>query len=111
MGSANEDNKLVINKIGKPLLDDSYEDIDYIITKEEVERIKKEREKEKENEQEKQLDDDNNFLNTKIIIGIAGGICGLIIIGVVIFLIIKCCKKKNGLNYEDKNEGLVPGGF
>ena len=74
-GSANEDNKLVINKIGKPLLDDSYEDIDYIITKEEVERIKKERGEEKE----AQLDNDNNFLNAKTIIGIVGGICGLIL--------------------------------
>ena len=47
-GAANKDGKLVINKIGTPLLDDSYEDIDYIITKEEVERIKKEREKDEQ---------------------------------------------------------------
>ncbi len=109
-GSANKDNKLVINKIGTPLLDDSYEDIDYIITKEEVERIKKEREKD-EQEQQEQSDDGNNFLSTMTIIGIVGGVCGLIIIGIVIFLVIKCCKKNNESYYDNKYAGLVPGGF
>ena len=39
-GTSNADGKLVINKIGTPLLDDSYEDIKTIITKEEVDAIK-----------------------------------------------------------------------
>ena len=39
-GTSNKDGKLVINKIGTPVLDDSYEDINTIITKEEVDAIK-----------------------------------------------------------------------
>ena len=54
-GTSNADGKLVINKIGTPLLDDSYEDIKTIITKEEVDAIKngiEEDEQSEENEDE-----------------------------------------------------------
>ena len=39
--AADKDKNLVINKIGTPLLDHTYEDNDYIITKSEVEAIKR----------------------------------------------------------------------
>jgi len=50
--STNEKAKLVINKIGTPRLDESFDDIDYILTKDDL--TKEEEEKEKEEKEEKE---------------------------------------------------------
>ena len=67
-GTSNADGKLVINKIGTPLLDDSYEDINIIITKEEVDAIKNgidedEQSEENEDEQKNEYEEEQNNVN------------------------------------------------
>ena len=101
---------LVINKIGTPLLDDSYEDINEIITKEDVEKIKNETEIDEDDI--KPNEHSSYVLSTKTIIAFAGGAGGLILIVLIIFMSCKCCKKKEKLTEDNnKDEGLVPGGF
>ena len=60
-GAANKDGKLVINKIGTPLLDDSYEDIDETITKDDADEIEK-KTKEETNKKEEENEESNVFM-------------------------------------------------
>ena len=90
-GATNEDGKLVIYKIGTPMLDDSYEDINTIITKEEVDKIKKNIKEEEEDKKE-----DEKELNILVIVGIAiGGVIVVIAMIIGIYFLVKCCKSKN----------------
>ena len=121
--TANSDGKLVINKIGTPILDDSYDDIDYIITKNDLvdetinvledetktdELISNTDETDDINEsgneenpvkkkKKKQNDDeDDDSLSTGAKVGIAlGVIFGSGAIGVGIYFLIHTFKKKN----------------
>ena len=68
-GAADSNGKLVINKIGTPSLDDSNEDINEIITKEEVENFKQNIIKEDE-QKSPQENDQAKYLNSRIIFGI-----------------------------------------
>ncbi len=63
--STNEKGKLVINKIGTPRLDESFDDIDYILTKDDL--TKEEEEKEKEEKEDKNESSTTLYL---IIIGV-----------------------------------------
>ena len=121
--TANSDGKLVINKIGTPILDDSYDDIDYILTKNDLvdetinvledetktdELISNTDETDDINEsgneenpvkkkKKKQNDDeDDDSLSTGAKVGIAlGVIFGSGAIGVGIYFLIRTFKKKN----------------
>ena len=78
-GAANKEGKLVINKIGTSILDDSYEDINDIITKEDIDNIKEK--KKKEEEQESQTDS-SQFDDSSL----SGGAIAAIVIVIIIIL-------------------------
>jgi len=96
-GAANKDGKLVINKIGTPLLDDSYEDIDETITKDDADEIEK-----KTKEETNKKEEENEESNVWMIFAIAeGAILGLILIIAIIHCCVRQCKlkKKKDDNY------------
>ena len=89
--SSNSDGKLVINKIGKPLLDKSYDDINDILTKEDVIDYDKEMSPKSNNK--------SMSLSVKIFIGVGIAI-GFILIIFGIFMLLKCIKKRK-INESD----------
>ena len=123
--TANSTGNLVINKIGSPRLDKSFDDIDYIITKDDLKEIENEynekekgkyyeddeehhNEKDEGNNDEDDEDDGNhddeggdhdeekNSLNSGEIFAISFGIIlGVLILAFSIFILYKCLKKKN----------------
>ena len=97
-GTSNKDGKLVINKIGTPLLDDSYEDIKTIVTKEEVEAIKKEieeEEKKRRKEEEGSDGEDNYSLSAGAIVGIIFAVLVVIALILGIYCFIRRNRLKN----------------
>ena len=85
--STNKEKKLVINKIGTPLLNEKYDDINYILTKDDLIE-----------EKEKEIDENNTFLSTgvKVAIIIAVIIVALLLIfGIYMILRYLCSKKVN----------------
>lgn len=89
--STNENGKLVINKIGKPRLDESFDDIDYILTQDDL--------KKEEEEEEKGLSGGAIF---GIVIGVLVGVAILVF---AIFILYKFIRKKyfnNDLNLNMK---------
>ena len=104
--TANKNGKLVINKIGTPLLNENNDDIDYILTsndliKEEEKEDNENNENNKDNEHNKQEDSDNNSNSFSAAqkVGIAIGIIiGILLIIFVIFMIIRHFKSKNRTN-------------
>ena len=103
-GATNKDGKLVIHKIGTPLLDDTYEDINITITKDDIEFYKKKRDEE-EGRDENTKENENNFSLdiTTIILIVAGLICFIGIVIIIIYCSIKHCKRKN----NDLDEGVL----
>ena len=104
--TANSSGNLVINKIGSPILDNSYDDVNYIITKNDLKEIENEynekdegkyyddednedEEREHENEESKSL---SGWAKFGISLGV---ISGVIIFAFSIFILYKYCKKKN----------------
>ena len=99
-GTSNKDGKLVINKIGTPLLDDSYEDIKTIVTKEEVEAIKKEieeEEKKRRKEEEGSDGEDNYSLSAGAIVGIIFAVIVVIALILGIYCFIRRNRLKNNV--------------
>ena len=114
-GTSNKDGKLVINKIGTPLLDDSYEDIKTIVTKEEVEAIKKEieeEEKKRRKEEEGSDGEDNYFLSAGAIVGIifAALVVIALILGIYCF-IRRNRLKNNAEGYQVKRNPFLKNRF
>ena len=103
-GATNKDGKLVIHKIGTPLLDDTYEDINITITKDDIEFYKKKRDEE-EGRDENTKENENNFSLdiTTITLIVAGLICFIGIAIIIIYCSIKHCKRKN----NDLDEGVL----
>ena len=101
LGTANKEGKLVINKIGTPLLDNSYEDIDEIITKDDVDKIKDEINGSKEgSKNQKDEEKDSYSLSGGEIAGIIiGCIFGIVILVAIIYYLLKRFKIKN-TNYN-----------
>ena len=99
-GAANKDGNLVINKIGKSSLDDSYEDVNYKITKKEVEDIKnKIKEEEEKDEQEVAEDNHDSSLSAGAIAAIVISI--IIILTVGTFLLVRYIKKRDNGFYKN----------
>ena len=95
-GTSNKDGKLVINKIGTPLLDDSYEDIKTIVTKEEVEAIKKEIEEEEKKRRKKEEGGDGED-NYSLSAGAIVGIIFAVLVVIALILGIYCFIRRNRL--------------
>ena len=96
-GSTNKDGKLVINKIGTGLLDNTYEDMNIIITKEDIDNYKKKRDEDEKEEEDKpkENDIDSSLGTTAIILISIGSICLVVIIIIIIYCLIKSNKSKN----------------
>ena len=101
-GSTNKDGKLVINKIGTGLLDNTYEDMNIIITKEDIDNYKKKRDEDEKEEEDKpkENDIDSSLGTTAIILISIGSICLVVIIIIIIYCLIKSNKSKNKKSYE-----------
>ena len=114
-GTSNKDGKLVINKIGTPLLDDSYEDIKTIVTKEEVEAIKKEieeEEKKRRKEEEGSGGEDNYSLSAGAIVGIIFAVLVVIALILGIYCFIRRNRLKNNVEgYQVKRNPLLKNRF
>ena len=117
--STNKDGKLIIHKIGTPLLNEAFDDIKYILTKDDLidgkekEKENDEKDKEKENDEkdkEKENDEKNSSISTKVkvIIIIAIIIFTLLLI-FAIYKLIRClCFKKENEEINGLDEdGLV----
>ena len=116
-GTANKEGKLVINKIGIPILNSSYEDIDEIITKDDIDKIKDEINESKEDDKNPTDEEEDNYsLSGGQIAGIIiGCVLGIIILVVIIYYLLKRFKVKNnsyngGYNYGSKR-GLLTKNF
>ena len=96
-GSTNKDGKLVINKIGTGLLDNTDEDMNIIITKEDIENYKKKRDEDEKEEENKPKENeiDSSLGTTAIILISIGSICLVVIIIIIIYCLIKRNKSKN----------------
>ena len=95
--SANKEQNLVINKIGIPRLDDSFDDIDYILSEEDLKEEYYEKKDDKEVDDKE--DDDNNvkwYIVLLIILSIVIFIFG-------IFILYKYIKKKRNQYTPDIN--------
>ena len=114
-GTSNKDGKLVINKIGTPLLDDSYEDIKTIVTKEEVEAIKKEieeEEKKRRKEEEGGDGEDNYSLSAGAIVGIIFAVLVVIAVILGIYCFIRRNRLKNNVEgYQVKRNPFLKNRF
>ena len=114
-GTSNKDGKLVINKIGTPLLDDSYEDIKTIVTKEEVEAIKKEieeEEKKRRKEEEGSGGEDNYSLSAGAIVGIIFAVLVVIALILGIYCFIRRNRLKNNVEgYQVKRNPFLKNRF
>ena len=116
--STNKDGKLIIHKIGTPLLNETFDDIKYILTKDDLidgkekenDEKENENENENENEKEKENDEKNSSISTKVkvIIIIAIIIFTLLLI-FAIYKLIRClCFKKENEEINGLDEdGLV----
>ena len=97
MGKYNKESKLIIQKIGTPLLNETYDDIKYILTKDDLIDGK---EKEKENDEKKS----SISTKVKVIIIIAIIIFTLLLI-FAIYKLIRClCFKKETENINNLDE-------
>ena len=114
-GTSNKDGKLVINKIGTPLLDDSYEDIKTIVTKEEVEAIKKEIEEEEKKRRKKEEGgdgEDNYSLSAGAIVGIIFAVLVVIALILGIYCFIRRNRLKNNAEgYQVKRNPFLKNRF
>ena len=114
-GTSNKDGKLVINKIGTPLLDDSYEDIKTIVTKEEVEAIKKEIEEEEKKRRKKEEGgdgEDNYSLSAGAIVGIIFAVLVVIALILGIYCFIRRNRLKNNVEgYQVKRNPFLKNRF
>ena len=114
-GTSNKDGKLVINKIGTPLLDDSYEDIKTIVTKEEVEAIKKEIEEEEKKRRKKEEGgdgEDNYSLSAGAIVGIIFAVLVVIAVILGIYCFIRRNRLKNNAEgYQVKRNPFLKNRF
>ena len=114
-GAANKDGNLVINKIGTHLLDDSYEDIKTIVTKEEVEAIKKEIEEEEKKRRKKEEGgdgEDNYSLSAGAIVGIIFAVLVVIALILGIYCFIRRNRLKNNVEgYQVKRNPFLKNRF
>ena len=93
--TANKNGKLVVYKIGTPRLNENNDDIDYILTKDDL--IKEEK------------NNSNSFSIVQIVIIAIGIILGILLLIFLIYMLIRCFKSKeisNEVNSLD-NEKLV----
>ena len=95
-GGANKDGKLVIHKIGTPLLDDSYDDITETITKDDVaNKIK-----------DATLDEKKKLSGGAIAGIVIGSILGLVILTIVVYYLLRHFKVINKNSSEGFNNPL-----
>ena len=95
-GGANKDGKLVIHKIGTPLLDDSYDDITETITKDDVaNKIK-----------DATLDEKKKLSGGAIAGIVIGCILGLVILTIVLYYLLRHFKVINKNSSEGFNNPL-----
>ena len=83
--STNKEGKLIIQKIGTPLLNEKYDDINYILTKNDLVK-------------EEGNNENNDFYGTKAIIIISVIIVSLILIFSIYILIRRQCRKKTDVD-------------
>ena len=91
--TSNSNGKLVINKIGTPLLDETYDDNDYILTEDDLKNT--DNTDNTDNKDKKEEEEKKKGMSTGAKVGIAlGVIFGVSIIGGGIFILIKFIKNK-----------------
>ena len=89
--NSNIDGKLVINKIGSPKLDDSYDDVNHILTKQDIIDYDNEMNQVNQNGKENESPSSNFWVKFGIALGI---IFGVIILLLIAFLIWKYIKRR-----------------
>ena len=98
-GGANKDGKLVIHKIGNPLLDDSYDDITETITREDVDKKIKDT-------KDTTLDEKKKLSGGAIAGIVIGCILGLVILIIVVYYLLRHFKVINKNSSEGFNNPL-----